>query len=127
VRRLIAGYSPSRRCRRRGSLPDRRRQTRCPPRQFAGTQQALGEAAYTSNAQRTTDLGRISTIGTANDPKAIAEINARITAQQALIANESTRLQALSYMQQLEQQQNEQRAREVISTWSTYVMPPISF
>lgn len=92
------------------------------------TQQALGEAAYTSNAQRTTDLeNMISTIGTANDPKAIAEINARITAQQALIANESIRLQALSYMQQLEQQQNEQRAREVISTWSTYVMPPISF
>lgn len=92
------------------------------------TQRAVGEAAYTSNAQRTADLeNMISTIGTANDPKAIAEINARITAQQALIANESTRLQALSYMQELERQQNEQRAREVVSTWSTYVMPPISF
>lgn len=92
------------------------------------TQQALGEAAYTSNAQRTADLeDMISTIGTANDPKAVAEINARITAQQALITNESTRIQALTYMQQLEKQQNDQRAREVVSTWSTYVMPPISF
>jgi type IV secretion system protein VirB5 len=92
------------------------------------TQRAVGEAAYTSNAQRTADLeNMISTIGMATDPKAIAEINARITAQQALIANESTRLQALSYMQELERQQNEQRAREVVSTWSTYVMPPISF
>ena len=92
------------------------------------TQQALGEAAYTSNAQRTADLeDMISTIGTADDPKAIAEINARIAAQQALIANESTRIQALTYMQQLEKQQNEQRAREVVSTWSTYVMPPITF
>ncbi len=92
------------------------------------TQQALGEAAYTANAQRTADLeNMISTIGTADDPKAIAEINARITAQQALIANESTRIQALTYMQQLEKQQDEQRAREVVSTWSTYVMPPVSF
>jgi type IV secretion system protein VirB5 len=92
------------------------------------TQQAMGEAAYTSSTQRTSDLeDMISTIGTADDPKAIAEINARITAQQALIANESTRLQALTYMQQLQKQQDDQRAREVVSTWSTYVMPPISF
>ncbi len=92
------------------------------------TQQAMGEAAYTSSTQRTSDLeDMISTIGTADDQKAIAEINARITAQQALIANESTRLQALTYMQQLQKQQDDQRAREVVSTWSTYVMPPISF
>ena len=92
------------------------------------TQQAVGEAAYSSTSQRTTDLeGLISTIGVADDPKAVAEINARIAAQQALIANEATRLQALSYMQQLEQQQNEQRAREVTATWSSYVMPPVTF
>lgn len=92
------------------------------------TRQAVGEAAYTSQAQRTADLeNMISTIGSADDPKAIAEINARITAQQALVANESTRLQALAYLQELERQKNEQRAREVVSNWSTYTMPPISF
>lgn len=92
------------------------------------TQQAVGEAAYTSQVQRTADLeNMIATIGTADDPKAIAEISARITAQQALIANESTRLQALLYMQELERQKDEQRSREVLSTWSTYVMPPIGF
>lgn len=92
------------------------------------TQQALGESAYSSTAQRTTDLeNMIATIGVADDPKAIAEINARIAAQQALIANEATKLQSLRYMQELEKQQNEQRGREVIANWGSYVMPPVTF
>jgi type IV secretion system protein VirB5 len=69
----------------------------------------------------------IATIGVADDPKAIAEINARIVAQQALIANEATKLQSLRYMQELEKQQNEQRGREVIANWGSYVMPPVTF
>jgi type IV secretion system protein VirB5 len=92
------------------------------------TQQALGEAAYTSTAQRTTDLeNMISTIGVADDPKAIAEINARIGAQQALIANEATKLQALNYMQQLDAQRNEQASRDVFAAWGTATLPAISF
>jgi P-type DNA transfer protein VirB5 len=92
------------------------------------TQQALGEAAYTSTAQRTTALeNMISTIGVADDPKAIAEINARIVAQQALIANEATKLQALSYMQQLDAQRNEQASRDAFAAWGTATLPAISF
>lgn len=92
------------------------------------TQQAIGESAFTSTSQRTSDLeNMISTIGVADDPKAIAEVNARIAAQQALIANEATRLQALSYMQQLEQQKNDQAARETVAKWGTATLPAISF
>ena len=92
------------------------------------TQQALAESAYSANDQRTADLeSMIATIGSANDPKAIAEINARIAAQQALIGNETTRLQALAHLQQVEQQRNEQRGREVIAKWGTATLPPISF
>lgn len=92
------------------------------------TQQALGESAFSSTSQRTSDLeDMISTIGVANDQKAIGEINARIAAQQALIANEATRLQALSYMQQLEQQKNDQAGREMVSKWGTATLPAISF
>lgn len=92
------------------------------------TQQALGEASFTSSSQRTTDLeNMIQTIGVTGDPKAVAEIAARISAQQALIANEATRVQTLTYMQQLEQQKNEQAAREVVAKWGKATLPAISF
>lgn len=92
------------------------------------TQQALGESAYSATAQRTSDLeNMISTIGLTNDPKDVAEISARIGAQQALIANEATKLQAMRYMQELDKQQNEQRSREVIANQRNYVLPPITF
>lgn len=88
------------------------------------TQKALGQAAYTSAAQRTSDLeGMIATIGVADDPKAIAEMQARLGAQQALVANENAKLQAMTYMQQAEEQQARQRAAEVIARWSRPNLP----
>jgi len=88
------------------------------------TQKALGQAAYTSAAQRTSDLeNMISTIGVADDPKAIAELQARLGAQQALVANENAKLQAMAYMQQAEEQQARQRAAEVIAKWSRPSLP----
>ena len=88
------------------------------------TQKALGQAAYSSVAQRTADLeNMIATIGVADDPKAIAETQARIGAQQALVANENAKLQAMAYMQQAEEQQAKQRAAEVIAKWSRPSLP----
>jgi type IV secretion system protein VirB5 len=88
------------------------------------TQKALGQAAYTSAAQRTSDLeNMIATIGVADDPKAIAEMQARLGAQQALVANENAKLQAMAYMQQAEEQQARQRAAEVIAKWSRPNLP----
>ena len=92
------------------------------------TQKALGEAAYSSAAQRTTDLENlIATIGVASDPKAIAEMQARIGAQQALVSNENAKLQSLAYLQAYEQQQNDQRANEVVAKWGKDTLPAISF
>jgi type IV secretion system protein VirB5 len=92
------------------------------------TQKALGEATYTSAAQRTADLENlIATIGVASDPKAIAEIHARIGAQQALVANENAKLQSMAYMQVFEQQQSEQRANEVVANWGKAPLTAIAY
>lgn len=92
------------------------------------TQQAMGKAAYSSAAQRTRDLENlIATSALATDPKAIAEMQTRITAQQALLQNESSKLQAMAYMQQTEQAQNEQRANETISKWGKSTLPAVVF
>jgi type IV secretion system protein VirB5 len=92
------------------------------------TQKALGQAAYSSAAQRTTDIENlIATTGGATDPKAIAEMQARIGAQQALLQNESAKLQAMTYMQAAEQQQNDQRANEAISKWGKTALPAVTF
>ena len=92
------------------------------------TQKALGESAYSSAAQRTTDLeNMIATIGVASDPKAIAEMQARIGAQQALVANENAKLQSLLYLQQYEQQQNDQRDNEVVANWGKDTLPPFTY
>lgn len=92
------------------------------------TQKALGQAAYSSAAQRTADIENlIATSGMATDPKAIAEMQARIGAQQALLQNESAKLQAMAYMQAAEQQQNEQRANEAISKWGKTTLPAVTF
>jgi len=88
------------------------------------TQKATGQAAYSSAAQRTADLeNMIATIGAANDPKAIAEIQARVGAQQALVANDNAKVQAMAYMQQAEQQQARQRATEVVAKWARPSLP----
>jgi type IV secretion system protein VirB5 len=92
------------------------------------TQRALGQAAYSSAAQRTRDLeNMIATTGVATDPKAIAEMQARIGVQQALLQNENAKLQALAYLQVAEQQQNEQRANEAISKWGKTPLPAVTF
>jgi type IV secretion system protein VirB5 len=92
------------------------------------TQKALGQAAYSSAGQRTTDIENlIATSGLATDPKGIAEMQARISAQQALLQNESAKLQAMQYMQAVEQQQNDQRANEAISKWGKTTLPAVTF
>lgn len=91
------------------------------------TQRALGQAAYSSAAQRTRDIeSLIATTGVAADPKAMAELQARIGAQQALLQNESAKLQAMAYMQTVEEQQAKQRAQELVGKWSRPTLPTFS-
>lgn len=92
------------------------------------TQKALGQTAYSSAAGRMTDTENlIATIGGATDPKAIAEIQARISAQQVLQANENSKLQAMAYMQRVSEQEAAQRSNEAIAKWGKSTLPPITF
>jgi type IV secretion system protein VirB5 len=92
------------------------------------THKALGQAAYSSAEQRFSDTENlIATIGTADDPKAIAEMNARLTAQQALVANEATKVQALAYMQRVSELEQQQVGNEAIAKWGKSTLPDITF
>lgn len=92
------------------------------------TQKAFGQAAYTAASRRFQDIENLIAIsGGANDPKAIAEMQTRIAAQQALLQNESAKLQAMTYMQAAEQQVNEQRGNEAVGRWGKTTLPPVAF
>lgn len=92
------------------------------------SQKAIGEAIYSSVKQRSLDIEKlIDKAGTAFDSKDIAEAQARIAAQQTIIQNESTKLQALAYMQQSQQQENAQRANEVIGRWGSHALPVVLY
>ena len=92
------------------------------------TQQALGESAYGAIVGRTAGIeSLIATIGSATDPKAIAEIQARISAEQALVQNEAVRVQTLNYLQQVENAKLVQKEQDMIINRKNYVLPPITF
>lgn len=89
------------------------------------TQQALGESAYGAVVGRTTNLENlIATIGSATDPKAIAEIQARISAEQALIENEAVRIQTLLYLQQNENAKLVQKGNDMVINRKNWVWIP---
>lgn len=79
----------------------------------ASSNKALSMAAYSSAAQRMQNLeAMVSEISSTEDPKAIAELQSRISAEQGLIQNEQAKLQALSMLATAEQQISKQQARE---------------
>lgn len=80
----------------------------------AAMQKALSMEAYTGATPRLQNLEEmINQISQTQDPKAIAELNARIAAEQAIIQNEQAKLQAMSMLAAAEQRLADQQAREV--------------
>lgn len=78
-------------------------------------QQVVGTAAYdNANARLPVVENLIATIGTTNDPKAVAEIQARIQAEAAIAQNETNKMLALLYRQRSETLKNEQKALEAL-------------
>jgi len=74
---------------------------------------AVGEAGFETALRRTEQIQHlIEAIGTTNDPKAIAELQARIAGEQALVANEMAKLQLVKMLQDAEQQRVQARANE---------------
>jgi type IV secretion system protein VirB5 len=74
---------------------------------------ATSRAALENSSSRFASLQQlISTIGTASDEKASLDLTARITAEQAMLQNESTKLQVLYQVAQAQEWTRAQQARE---------------
>lgn len=83
-------------------------------RNTAALLQALTQTAYNSTSSRFQQLQTlISAIGGAADSKAIADLQGRISAEQAMLANEQTKLTVLYQAAQAERWSEEQRMREL--------------
>lgn len=92
------------------------------------TQRAMAEAAYQSTSDRVPAVeGLMGAIGGANDPKAIAELQARIGGEQVLAANETNRIQLMLYQQQLERDEQDRRAVERFSAAQRAPIPTATF
>ncbi len=79
----------------------------------AARDQALGEAVATGGAQRLAGLQALQqSIDAAPNARAVLDLQARATAEQAMIANDQMRLQGLAMAQAAEERIQAQRDRE---------------
>lgn len=93
-----------------------------------GAQRSMAEVAYKNSTDRIPYIEALMTrINSTNDPKEIAELQARISVEQALIQNEANRLAVLKYQQQIAKQEQEQRQREAFSQGQRGAIPAITF
>jgi len=83
-------------------------------RNSAAVLQALSQTAYASTSARFQQLqSLIQAIGTATDEKAIADLQGRIQAEQAMLANDEAKLTSLYQAAQADRWSQEQRMREM--------------
>jgi type IV secretion system protein VirB5 len=97
-------------------------------RQTAATLQTAANQAMTTTSARFASIQQlINTIGSAQDPKAIADLQARISGEQVMLQNEQTKLQLLFQAAQAQEWARQQQAREqaVASIGSLRQLPPI--
>jgi len=89
---------------------------------------AVGEAGFDAAIQRTEQIQNlIEEISNTQDPKGVAELQARIAGEQAAVANEMAKLQLVAMLQQAEERMIDARARETFKrhmTGSNAVPPP---
>lgn len=82
-------------------------------RQAVALQQGISSQALANSSGRFTQVQQlISTIGSAQDPKAILDLQARISAEQGMLEAEQTKLQVLYQTLQAQQAAEEQASRE---------------
>jgi len=91
---------------------------------------AVGEAGFEAAIERAEQIQNlIEEISNTEDPKGIAELQARIAGEQAAVANEIAKLQLVAMLQQAEERMIDARARETFKrhmTGSNAVPPPPS-
>lgn len=82
-------------------------------RQSAAMLNGMTQSAYQNTSQRFSALQQlINRIATAQDPKAIQDLQARIQAEQNMLTNEQSKLQSLYQVAQSEELMRRQRIRE---------------
>ena len=112
-----------------GSVEDMQKHIEGRMAQFAVTNKAVGLHAYQGLQERMKQVDHLmGAIKNTNDPKSIAELQARIAIEQAHIQNETAKLQLVSQLQRAEQQlieqQKYQMSRRILDPKNT-VMPGI--
>ena len=84
-------------------------------RQSAALLNGMTQNAYQNTSQRFSALQQlIHRIGSAQDPKAIQDLQARIQAEQNMLTNEQTKLQSLYQIARAEEAAHQQRTREQV-------------
>lgn len=99
-------------------------------RQSAAFLNGMTQSAYQNTSQRFSALQQlINRIATAQDPKAIQDLQARIQAEQSMLTNEQTKLQSLYQIAQSEELTRKQRIREQSASeiGSTRSLPTITY
>jgi type IV secretion system protein VirB5 len=97
-------------------------------RRSVAIQQALADQALRATSSRFATLQQlIDAISGASDPKAVMDLQARIAAEQAMLVNESSKLQVLYQAAQAEQLAQRQRLREqaIADIGSVSALPPM--
>ncbi len=96
-----------------GTMTPEMRQVVEQGRRSAAMLSAMTQSAQQNTSQRFASLQQlIAQIGAAGDDKAIQDLQGRIVAEQAMLTNEQTKLQALYQMAQADQLTQQQRQRE---------------
>jgi type IV secretion system protein VirB5 len=91
---------------------------------FIATYQAATEASFNQAGQRFSHMQTlIDSIGSTPDPKAIAELNARIAAESAMLQNEQLKVQLANqvYQSQMMIQAQQQREKQLAVGTGTYI------
>jgi Skp family chaperone for outer membrane proteins len=82
-------------------------------RQASAMLNGMTQSAYQNTSHRFAALQQlINRIGTAQDPKAIQDLQARIQSEQTMLTNEQTKLQSLYQIVQSDELARRQRIRE---------------
>lgn len=82
-----------------GRLTPQMRQYLEQTRNLAASQQAMGQAAYNTAAQRVQTLQALTNaLNNQVDPKAVMDLQARIASEQAALANDQAQLQAVAQL-----------------------------
>jgi type IV secretion system protein VirB5 len=77
------------------------------------TYRGLGEEAYRNASLRIVDINAmINAINQAKDPKAIAEVQARIAGEQAMLQNEAIKLQTVAMLKESQLELKRQQAED---------------